>query len=401
MRLPRYSALQISLFCYFMHLLLQGKIAMSESWAGWCIVFLGWALWKKQIRPSFHILLYPLALYGLVSTISSLAAARSIHIYFEGMIWVKMATFPIGLMFFRELPWTRRTAMWCYLVFGTGMAVIGLFQYFVLNQRDLEHRIRGLETHVMTYSGLMLPMAVFLAILAVHMKRWWLWIPAVLSTLTLLLTFTRSAWLGWACAMLAVLLFTRPKMLAWAVPAVLLFLTFMPMDLFGRLISSFDTRQESNLDRIRMAEAGVEMIRDYPLLGVGPANVKEVYPLYRRHDSPRFRIPHLHNTVLQIWAERGVVALAAYLLLIALFLRECARAWHTPARAFAQIGLAVCVGLTVAGLFEFNFGDTEVFYLMLDLFAFTIAMMEANERPEDVVQWSSSRVVEASASRLA
>ena len=76
-----------------------------------------------------------------------------------------------------------------------------------------------------------------------------------------------------------------------------------------------------------MAEAGVEIIKDYPLLGVGPANVKEVYPLYRKHDAPRFRIPHLHNNVIQLWAERGVLALVAYLFLQFLFLRECARGW--------------------------------------------------------------------------
>jgi len=192
-------------------------------------------------------------------------------------------------------------------------------------------------------------------------------------------TFTRSIWIGWISAIFAVLLFTRPKMLAWAAPALLIFVTFMPLSLFSRMISIFDTRQESNLDRIRMAEAGVEIIRDYPLLGVGPANVKEIYPLYRRHDAPRFRIPHLHNTVLQIWAERGIAALAAYLLLLVLFIRQCVKAWNGPARAFAQAGVAITVGLAVAGLFEFNFGDTEVFYLLLDVFALVIVNLDRGE----------------------
>jgi len=227
------------------------------------------------------------------------------HIYFEGMLWVKMLTFPIGLMFFRTLPRMRTLALWLHILMGTISAGIGLVQYFALNQRDLEHRITGPVTHVMTFSGLLLPISLMVIILAVHLRKWWLWVPASIVTLTLLLTFTRSIWIGWISAIFAVLLFTRPKMLAWAAPALVLFITFMPLSLFGRMISIFDTRQESNLDRIRMAEAGVEIIRDYPLLGVGPANVKEIYPLYRRHDAPRFRIPHLHNTILQIWAERG------------------------------------------------------------------------------------------------
>jgi len=149
-----------------------------------------------------------------------------------------------------------------------------------------------------------------------------------------------------------------------------------------------DTKQSSNLDRIRMAEAGVEIIKDYPLLGVGPANVKEVYPLYRKHDAPRFRIPHLHNNVIQLWAERGVLALVAYLFLQFLFLRECARGWGGPSARFAEAGVAVAVAMAAAGMFEFNFGDTEVFWILLDLFAIVIAFIERplpNERRSDAV----------------
>jgi O-antigen ligase len=125
----------------------------------------------------------------------------------------------------------------------------------------------------------------------------------------------------------------------------------------------------------------VEIIKDHPTLGVGPASVKEVYPLYRRADAPRFRPPHLHNNVIQLWAERGILGLSAYLLLLGLFLRECLRAWRTGARMWAEAGVAVTVGLTYAGLFEFNFGDTEVFYLMLDLFALITASMERAAEP--------------------
>jgi O-antigen ligase len=379
-------ALRLSIFCYLAHVFTQGKIALAESFAGLCIVFTFWCVGKGYIRPGFHILYYPLALYGIASTLSSILSDRSIHAYFDGITWVKIMTFPIGLMFFRTYPRMRALALWLHIAMGTISAAIGLVQYFVLQHRDLEHRITGPVTHVMTFSGLLLPISLLVIILGFHMRKWWMAIPASIVTLTLLLTFTRSIWLGWICAMFAVLVFTRPRMLAWAAPALVLFITFMPLSLFGRMVSIFDTRLESNLDRIRMAEAGVEIIRDYPLFGVGPANVKEIYPLYRRHDAPRFRIPHLHNTVLQIWAERGILGLAAYLLLLALFVRQCVRAWNGPARAFAQAGVAIAVGLAVAGLFEFNFGDTEVFYIMLDLMALIVAMTESNEPLERAVE---------------
>lgn len=235
----------------------------------------------------------------------------------------------------------------------------------------------------MTYSNLLLPLALMILLLWWHRRKWWLGVGTVVTSVALLLTFTRSVWLGWGVAMFVILMLKRTPLRVYALPALVFFVTFMPMNLFSRLMSTFDVRQSSNFDRIRMLEAGVEMIKDRPLLGVGTANVKESYALYKKSDAPRPRPPHLHNNVVQLWAERGILGLAAYLLLLALFLRECVRGWRgsPESRMWAEVGIAVTVGLTIAGLFEFNFGDTEVFYVTLDLYALIVASMEA-ERTE-------------------
>src|SRR3954451_19568839 len=173
----------------------------------------------------------------------------------------------------------------------------------------------------MTISGLLLPASLVFVVLWIHSMRSIVLICGVVMThLALLLTYTRSAWLGWAVAVAVLLILKWPKALAWAVPVAIIAISFAPLPFFSRVISSFDTKQSSNLDRIRMVEAGIEIIKDYPVLGVGPANIKEVYPLYRKHDAPRFRIPHLHNNLVQLWAERGVLAVVAYIALLALFL---------------------------------------------------------------------------------
>jgi O-antigen ligase len=236
----------------------------------------------------------------------------------------------------------------------------------------------------MTFSGLILPLSLMLLVLWWHERRWWQLTAGSLATVTLLLTFTRSVWLGWIVAAFVVLLASRARLAFYALPVLILFVTFLPIDLFSRLISTFDMKQESNFDRIRMLEAGAEMIGDFPLLGVGPANVKEVYAIYRKQDAPRARPPHLHNNIVQLWAERGILGLAAYILLLALFLRECLRGRlspqrNAPQRKWSDAGLAVMVSLAVAGLFEFNFGDTEVFYLMLNLFALVVVSLEQGQ----------------------
>lgn len=122
------------------------------------------------------------------------------------------------------------------------------------------------------------------------------------------------------------------------------------------------------------------MIRDHPLFGVGPANVKEVYPLYRKADAPRFRIPHLHNNPIQIWAERGLLAIVAYLALLVIYFRRAfERRRITEAAPWAEGGIAAACALAVAGLFEFNFGDTEVVLTMLAVWAVSLAVVGRGE----------------------
>lgn len=387
------AALRWSVVFYLIHILTQGKVAPAEISGFFASLLLGWALWKKQARPSFHILYYPLALYGFVSTVSALTAETRLHSAGEAMLWIKMLIFPTALILFRNIPVLRNAALKMHIVAAVAIATYGVVQYLAQDRRALENRITGPATHVMTFSGLLLAGSLLLLVLAAHRRKVWLIASAAIVSLALLLTFTRSVWQGWLVAVFLLLALKRPRHLPIAAGLLLIFISLMPMDFFSRFVSAFDLQQSSNLDRIRMAEAGVEMIKDRPLLGVGPANVKEVYPLYRKPDAPRFRPPHLHNNLVQLWAERGILGVAAYLLLMGLFLRECAKGWGGPARELAEAGVAVTVGLAYAGLFEFNFGDTEVFYLTLTLFALIVAGMEGareaglvpNEAPAAVV----------------
>jgi hypothetical protein len=362
-------------YIYILHILFHNKIALLML-SAFCVVFLvTWAIARREARFSFHILYYPLFLYGLVSMISALAAERRIHSWGENTLWFKMLIFPVAIILYREVPRLRELVLYPYALLAGGSSIWALVQFIFFDRRDLEHRISGPSSHVMTFSGLLLPLSLMFLLLWWHRRKPLFLFVSLVSMLTLLLTFTRSVWLGWAAAVFTLLMLTRTQLRYYAVPALILFITFLPLPIFGRLISTFDMRQSSNFDRIRMLQAGAEMIKDHPLLGVGPANVKEVYALYKKHDAPRPRPPHLHNNVVQLWAERGILGLAAYVLLLALFLRQCAMAWRSN-RMWAEIGVAVAVSLTVAGLFEFNFGDTEVFYLTLNLFALVIVWTE-------------------------
>jgi O-antigen ligase len=377
----------VATLAYLLHLLLAPFVFDSELFV--FVFFLAFfiAMGRHLIRLRFHILYVPLILYGVASSVSAFAAERSQHMWGDSVIWGKMFLLPAALVLFAAVPRSHTLATRVLLFFGFGTGVVVIFQYYFLGLRDLEHRVTWPASHVMTLSGMLVAASVFALALWLHdLRNPYLAVTTILSAAGVLVTFTRSAWIGWVAAAFVLLAMKRPRAVAWAVPVAVIALSFASLPFFGRLISSFDVRQSSNLDRIRMLEAGVEIIKDYPVLGVGPANIKEVYPLYRKHDAPRFRIPHLHNNFVQLWAERGVLAVIAYVMLLALFLRACFRGRGTP---YADAGIAVVVALTAAGLFEFNFGDTEVFWLLLDVMAL---VTYALERPQALNEPPLARV---------
>ncbi len=387
-------SVRIATLAYLAHILCEGWIGSSEGFLGIALIAAIVALVRRELTVPFHLLYLPLGLYVAASLASALASPDPLHGLNEALDWFHLLAFPLAIALYASVRGLPRLAIGAFTILAFFQSSLGLAQYAFLGYDALERRITGTTAHVMTFSGIVLPLSLLFISLtfsrsgkAVH------WAAAALTSAALALTFTRGAWIGWGAGVLTIVALRRIRLVPWLVPIGLLALTFSPEPIFARFVSSFDLRQTSVLDRIRMAEAGVEMIRDRPLFGVGPGNVKEVYPLYRKDDAPRFTVPHLHSNPVQIWAERGVLALVAWGLLIALFLREALRLRREGGAApWLDGGIAAAVALTVAGLFEFNFGDTEVLLTMLDVWAVTlVAGAAGTDAPGLRAQGSRSR----------
>jgi O-antigen ligase len=123
-----------------------------------------------------------------------------------------------------------------------------------------------------------------------------------------------------------------------------------------------------------MLEVGSRMVLDHPLFGVGPERVAvEFTDYYTGENIDVFYYGHLHNNFIQIAAERGLPALAVLLWLMAKIgfdLIRLSRSEEDSIRWPAVSGLAVLVSFLVAGMFEYNFGDSE----MLMLFMFLVSI---------------------------
>jgi putative inorganic carbon (hco3(-)) transporter len=197
----------------------------------------------------------------------------------------------------------------------------------------------------------------------------------LLGALALALTFVRGAWVGCAVGVAVLAGTMRRQALLFAGVLVLAALILAIPGVLHRALTIADATDPSARERLAMWSAGVALVREHPIAGVGPGQVKRLYPEYAPSFAVRRHTSHLHDTPLQIAVERGLVGLALWLWLFGAFFARAARIWRgLPAAAVADRALvagcmAAIAAFLVGGLFEYNFGDTEVLLVALSVMA--------------------------------
>ena len=269
---------------------------------------------------------------------------------------------------------------------GALNAVYGIVQYGILDFDNVARRVQGNLGHYMTYSGVIMLVACLAVARVMFRRRERIWaaliLPAVL--VALVLTLSRNAWVG-ACAGIGTLFVLRGFRSVFRLAALLavalgLLIAFAPAAISDRFYSMLSIKEafgdtvtntstwKSNRDRLAMIESGLQIVRDNPLTGVGPDMIIQVYPGYREETAISQRISHLHNVPLQIAAERGLPALGLWCWFVGTLLVDFLRLRKTSAvPSLATAGIACVVAMIAAGMFEYNFGDSEFLMLFLVL----------------------------------
>ncbi len=198
----------------------------------------------------------------------------------------------------------------------------------------------------------------------------------VASAWALLVSRTRNAWIGAVLGLGVIALLRAPKLL-WLLAGVIAAVAIIrPRPVMDRL-----TLDQSSVDRYYMWQAGFDMIRDKPVFGQGPGRILEAYPAYRWPEAPNALTPHMHNNVVQIAAERGVIGLAWWIWLVAVLLADAWRELRRSRDWGAAAALALLVSVLGAGMFEYNFGDSEVLMFVLVVAALPYALRPRERVP--------------------
>lgn len=373
---------------YAGHLVSVWGIALSNAFLGFMILWSG-RFRRRIARPWREVapLLTPLGVYAIflvVAVAGSLDPAESSAGLKE---LFTLATLGLGVVLVRGERDVRLLVNAIVLMIAL-LAVHGVLQFHFTDYGGLHQRIVGLFSHYQTFAGVLLLGVLLLAARLLKAPRSpWHWLALVLIVWALVLTLTRGAWVALALTLVAFGVLSARRWFVAGVLAALLaaavFTAVAPETWRERVRSIYDLRDSSNYDRLCMVEAGLTMVSERPLFGLGPRMVKARYPLYRNPTAPRFTVPHLHNAFLDIAAERGLLSLLAYFWLFGASLRLAWTAYRREgglrgARADLHLGVVLTlVGFNVAGLFENNWGDTEVQRLVLFFLAIPCCLEES------------------------
>ncbi|MNR80498.1 O-Antigen ligase [compost metagenome] len=297
------------------------------------------------------------------------------------VIWVTVAALDTPERYWQGM----RLFFWGSVAWAAFGIVVSLMQFqwdfkssgIIITVGTWDHRANSIFMHPNILAGyLLLSLGIGIALRTREgfARRWRYNGGILVILLCMLLTQSRSGWIGTASLVVLAGLLIDRRLLVKSLVAAAVALPFFHQVIWQRVLTLTASNFDSNLNRLRVWQSAREMIAERPLFGFGPGSWPQIYPRFR--DPLEWEnLPHSHSFFLHLGAEYGLVMLAALLLLIGAYcFRSVRDAWQTPYRGAALALVFGLLGYLMMGAFEFTFSEGRnsiLFFTMLGLLAAT------------------------------
>ncbi|MBN2001972.1 MAG: O-antigen ligase family protein [Anaerolineae bacterium] len=408
------------------------ELILLPTLVGWGVRML--AQRRRSAGPragaSAPLFLKPVVAFVFIAVVSSLFATHRHEALRElRLVILEPVFFYFALV---TLPMERRER-WrivdAFVMSGLLVALYGLLQYFRGDVITAEggalrlHSLYGSPNNVGLYLGRLFPLLIAVALWsgkrlsppvtgARRMPGWLRWIadlqiPAFLKDMVhsprrflyalallpvvaaLLLSLSRGAIvLGIPAALLTLGVLAGPK---WrrvtAVVFVLGVLALIPLLRTPRFAGMFDLSSGTSGFRVSLWYSATGMVRDHPLLGVGPDNF--LYDYRTRYVLPtaweEFNLSHPHNVVMDFASRLGLPGLVVFIWLQVIFWRRVFPLYRPERESAAAFGLttsarsnelrALALGVMASMADFLGHGLVDASYFVIDLaFVFFLSL---------------------------
>ncbi|NSW89402.1 MAG: O-antigen ligase family protein [Firmicutes bacterium] len=129
----------------------------------------------------------------------------------------------------------------------------------------------------------------------------------------LILTYSRSSWIGFVVAFFVFVLLINWRLVPLFVFAGFAMVPFLPRTVYNRILTIWDPRDSSVSYRFLIYKTIQPVFEDYWLTGTGLGSdvfmkVVQNYPLHTRVIPP-----HTHNLYIQVWIETGLIGALSFI----------------------------------------------------------------------------------------
>ena len=299
-------------------------------------------------------------------------------------LWAAIMLVTYIVIYYLVIHTVRTRARFKYIVcliigVATFLAVFGLFKKFGINPfpfwdygdlkqvPDFLTSTYGNHNHLAGYMEMALPLTLGLFLLDYRRgKLFTLSYVTLLILSALILSLSRGGWIGSLIGLtfMAIVLLTnrhftgRKLIAALAGGFVMVVLVVLASTPVVERINTLDQKAENPTFQLRVMvwKGAVEMIEEYPLLGVGPGTFATVYTQYQ-HPGVTPRYFKAHNDYLHFIAEVGLPLIAVILWMIVALYRKGFNKMQNPSRLVRGVTIGALSGITailVHSISDFN-----------------------------------------------
>jgi len=168
------------------------------------------------------------------------------------------------------------------------------------------------------------------------------------GTAGLVIPYARAAWVGMGVAFTTILFRLKKTYCAMFLAACCLFLLWNPV--WEAMLDTFTNRKiEGTYSRLRLWSAGIEIIRENPVIGVGPGN----FGIFS--SASRGPVRSSHNNYIEFAVESGVlapIAIAAFLIVVWFAVSRVSNSHESPLISGTALGIVgALTGIAAASAF--------------------------------------------------
>ena len=201
-------------------------------------------------------------------------------------------------------------------------------------------------------------------------KRYYAYFGLAFPVAGLLMTYSRSSWMGLALTAAVYVFVQKKQVLPALVLAGMAAIPLLPASILNRILTIGSSADSSTRYRIYVWNGALDILHNCAIFGagLGPGNFKPLFD--EACHTQYFTAAHAHMVYLEVWVEMGILGVVGYLSYTFTTIRNAFRSGVRTSRFlryFLIAGASSLVGIALVSSFEYVIFYPRVMYTLFIL----------------------------------